>query len=526
MFADVTMHSKMDYRLGSFVPAQAAEMMNKQMSAMLGNGVTLRVKGKRSYMSSGPIITIVDGEKNTITLIDPKGKRYATTTISEYADKLKAAMPEIPEAAKQMLANMKFDVKTDKTGKTDTIKGIKAEEMLVTVDADMGAMTMKLEMHLWAATPDELARVPALKEIAAYMTSQATGNDPSAMASKMFAQVPGFADKMKEPMEKMMKSSSQAVLRSEMRMIMPGSAKMMGATDPNEPFTDLTTDITELSTDAIPDSVFQVPQGYQEVKIEDLVQMMNPARQGQTPQQQPPAPAPPPAPAAQAQANTNPTRPNGVYRVGGGVTAPKLVSKVEPSYTEEDRTARVQGTVTLYVQVSPEGKAENMRILHSLSPGLDQKAMEAVRQWTFAPGTKDGQPVWVEAQIEVNFRLLDTPDTNVLPPPQTTTMTLVQEKPVGQVGGLPANTTSPVLIRKTEPEYTPEARAAKFQGTVVLSAIVSPDGEPRDFRVVRSLGMGLDEKAIECVKNWKFRPATKDSKPVAMYVTIEVNFRL
>jgi TonB family protein len=96
----------------------------------------------------------------------------------------------------------------------------------------------------------------------------------------------------------------------------------------------------------------------------------------------------------------------GVYRVGGGVTAPQLVSKIEPEYSEEARKAKYQGTVTLYIQVDAQGKAINMRVLHSLGLGLDEKAMEAVKKWKFKPGTKDGKPVTVEAQIEVNFRLL------------------------------------------------------------------------------------------------------------------------
>ncbi|MBS1859315.1 MAG: energy transducer TonB [Acidobacteria bacterium] len=96
----------------------------------------------------------------------------------------------------------------------------------------------------------------------------------------------------------------------------------------------------------------------------------------------------------------------GVFRVGGGVTAPQLIYKVEPEYSEEARKAKYQGTVLLYVQVDPTGHAVNMRVLHSLGLGLDEKAMDAVRKWRFKPGMKDGRPVTVEAQIEVNFRLL------------------------------------------------------------------------------------------------------------------------
>jgi TonB family protein len=96
----------------------------------------------------------------------------------------------------------------------------------------------------------------------------------------------------------------------------------------------------------------------------------------------------------------------GVFKVGGGVTAPSLLYKVEPEYSEEARKAKYQGTVILYVEVSPDGRAVNPRVVRSLGLGLDEKAIEAVRKWKFRPGYKDGKPVTVAATIEVNFRLL------------------------------------------------------------------------------------------------------------------------
>jgi periplasmic protein TonB len=96
----------------------------------------------------------------------------------------------------------------------------------------------------------------------------------------------------------------------------------------------------------------------------------------------------------------------GVFRVGGGVSPPTLLYKVEPEYSEEARRAKYQGTVVLYVEVSPDGKAHNLRVVRSLGLGLDEKAMEAVNKWKFKPGLKDGKPVTVAATIEVNFRLL------------------------------------------------------------------------------------------------------------------------
>jgi protein TonB len=96
----------------------------------------------------------------------------------------------------------------------------------------------------------------------------------------------------------------------------------------------------------------------------------------------------------------------GAYRIGGGVSAPSVLSKVEPEYSEEARKAKWQGTVILALVVDDQGRPQNLKVLRSLGLGLDQKAIEAVEKWRFKPGMKDGKPVPVQATIEVNFRLL------------------------------------------------------------------------------------------------------------------------
>jgi TonB family protein len=84
----------------------------------------------------------------------------------------------------------------------------------------------------------------------------------------------------------------------------------------------------------------------------------------------------------------------------------------------------------------------------------------------------------------------------------------------------------PKLMHKVEPDYSKAARAAKLQGVVVLQVVVDANGKVMNPRVMKSLGLGLDEKAIGAVRKWKFAPGYKDGKPVAVAVTVEVNFRL
>jgi periplasmic protein TonB len=95
----------------------------------------------------------------------------------------------------------------------------------------------------------------------------------------------------------------------------------------------------------------------------------------------------------------------GVYRVGGGVTAPRPVYAPDPDYSEEARKAKFQGTVVLWMVVGPDGRPRDIRVARSAGMGLDEKALEAVRTWRFEPGRKDGQPVAVQVNVEVSFRL-------------------------------------------------------------------------------------------------------------------------
>jgi TonB family protein len=95
----------------------------------------------------------------------------------------------------------------------------------------------------------------------------------------------------------------------------------------------------------------------------------------------------------------------GVYRPGDGVTNPVPISHPAPQYSEQATNAKWQGAVMLSVVVDETGKPMNIKILRPLGLGLDEKAIEAVSQWTFKPGTKDGVPVPVQAQIEMTFRL-------------------------------------------------------------------------------------------------------------------------
>jgi TonB family protein len=86
--------------------------------------------------------------------------------------------------------------------------------------------------------------------------------------------------------------------------------------------------------------------------------------------------------------------------------------------------------------------------------------------------------------------------------------------------------TPPRLIKSKDPKYASEARKRHIEGRCVLWLIVGADGLPRDIRIARSLGYGLDEEAVKAVRRWRFQPSTLDGHPVSVQINVEVNFRL
>ncbi len=101
----------------------------------------------------------------------------------------------------------------------------------------------------------------------------------------------------------------------------------------------------------------------------------------------------------------SPTPFQAVYRVGGGTSAPRRIHTPDPEYSEIARRAKLQGTLVLWMIISETGGVSALRIVQPLGLGLDEKAVEAVRGWKFEPARREGQPVPVQVNVEVDFRL-------------------------------------------------------------------------------------------------------------------------
>ena len=208
----------------------------------------------------------------------------------------------------------------------------------------------------------------------------------------------------------------------------------------------------------------------------------------------------------------------------------RLVHKVDPTYPKEARKNKTQGMVVLEATVEKNGNVTNQSIV-SGDLVLADAAVDAVRNWRFEPYTKSGQPVQVHQKLAFEFRQgKKVGELEEQLPPATASKPFgslptkgSDEETIFQVGH---GVKPPRAIYAPDPPYDEQARRAKYQGTCVLSLIVGSDGQPRDIRVIRALGEGLDAKAVETVSKWKFQPGTKDGVPLAVYVVIEVQFHL
>ena len=196
-----------------------------------------------------------------------------------------------------------------------------------------------------------------------------------------------------------------------------------------------------------------------------------------------------------------------------------LISRVNPVYPPIARQARVQGAVVLKALIAKDGTITNLELI-SGHPMLAPAAIDAVKQWRYRPYLLNGEPVEMETQIQVNFTL-----SGDSPPAQGSTA-VSSGRDSSEVYHIGGGVSAPAIISKVEPSFTEEARRAKKSGTCVLKLIVDATGHPQSIQVVRPLGFGLDQKAIEAVQQWRFQPGLKDGKPVSVEIGLEVEFRL
>ena len=197
----------------------------------------------------------------------------------------------------------------------------------------------------------------------------------------------------------------------------------------------------------------------------------------------------PPTDAATAPPDYRTTTP--LRRIGGSVSSPVVMHTVDPKFSEEARKSKFMGVVLINLIVDTNGVPQNVHILRGVGMGLDEQALIAVKQYRFKPAMEGGKPVPVELNVEVNFQIFD----------------------------------GPKVLHSVPLELTDEARQAHASGTILVAFTVDTQGNAHDVHVTQGVGMGMDERAVQAVRQYKFQPfVDANGQPVAKATTLPLNF--
>lgn len=189
------------------------------------------------------------------------------------------------------------------------------------------------------------------------------------------------------------------------------------------------------------------------------------------------------------------------------IVAPAIAEYTTPAlYSDQARQRRIEGVVTIAVQMNESGSLTSARVVKGLGFGLDQNALVAVRQWRFHPGTSRGRPAAMDAEIDIEFNL-KTEAINEL----------IANDMVTLVG---PGVTPPRVVRATDMP----SRAIGARGAVVLDVVLLEDGSPKIVRILQSLSPEADESAVRHFEQWRFSPAMRNGVPVKVRMNAEVRF--
>lgn len=234
-----------------------------------------------------------------------------------------------------------------------------------------------------------------------------------------------------------------------------------------------------------------------------------------------------------AQSQVRPVR----VRVSEGVMQSFVSKKVSPDYPPLARQARIQGTVILQVEINKSGHVESVQ-LFSGHPMLAQAAIDAVKQWEYKPYLLNGEPVGVETHVKINFTL----------PEKLPSEGIVGDRPGGIpegvqgdiVSNIPADPVHPavpgrvrvsrdvmagLLVAKVSPEYPPDAKNARIQGTVAMRVVIDKEGNVLKAQLISGHPL-LAPAALDAVKQWTYKPYLLNGEPVEIETQVIVNFTL
>jgi TonB family protein len=214
---------------------------------------------------------------------------------------------------------------------------------------------------------------------------------------------------------------------------------------------------------------------------------------------------------------------DGAYYAGPEVTAPRMVSTVQALYASERSNRDVQGMTVLAMLIDVKGAPQHIQVLHTHGDAFDQSAIAAVRHSTFEPGQLGDKPVPVWIDVRVVFH---ADHSNAIPQVLITERDLAppEESKLEDKHHKPLSYTPPFPIHTVDADFADPFAKHPYVQVAVVTVLVSETGMPKEVRVSRGLGFGLDEKAAAAVWHYRFLPATSKGKPVAARRDVMVSF--
>jgi TonB family protein len=211
-------------------------------------------------------------------------------------------------------------------------------------------------------------------------------------------------------------------------------------------------------------------------------------------------------------------------RVSEAVMRLRRTQKVDPIYPGVAVPAHIHGTVVLDVRVNSLGDVEEVVRIGG-PPTLAPTAIAAVKQWKYIPYMRDGGPISVVTTVQLNFSLEANESGGIVVEPPASEDSSPPRIPLPRRIRVSSGVSQGLLEKKVAPEYPPDARDARIQGTVVLRAVIDKEGNVFTLELV-SGHPALAPAAMEAVRQWKYQPYLLNGQAIEVDTTIQVNFML
>jgi hypothetical protein len=278
LLAQVTVRYSRDLKFGAAVPAAVtAQFGNPGLGALDGPSV-VQIKGDKAYFNAGKFSFITDFAADQVTYIDSENQRFATVPTGELASAMQSAMPQLPPEAAGLSDKVQADLKTRKTGRSETIRGIRADEYELVFAMNLSlpnlpagnSPALRMVMQFWRANAEDAAANPGLSEFMRFSIRDGSFMNSADFLRKVIGPLQSLGQSIVALQEELKKDQSP-ILRIHMEEFSPMLAALAPSAGPEQPLITFDQELVEFSTAPVEDTVFQAPSGFRGVALREIL---------------------------------------------------------------------------------------------------------------------------------------------------------------------------------------------------------------------------------------------------------------